>query len=534
MSASRLEMIIRAGVAEGILPPDASAVPQPQRPWPVIVLTALGGWLAALPLLAAVVFLFDDYLRHGAGPYIVGVASLTLTVFLLRRKDTPLFLEQLAIPLMLAGGGAIAFGLDNDVPNMVLFSLMCILALGVAAAVPQGWLRTLLGAVACSMALCAITFGPGRNESAKFILALYVTAALWAGIQFVKPRLPTDEASLDAAHALDAVSTGWCAATLAGLAIYSGSTFLVSSIVPGDDGGFGLFRHGSVYLAWQAVSAVAAAGAAFHLARAWPSLNRPWAVAAALVAIFLSAFMPSLGATLLILSLYAIARRWAMTGAAGLAAAWIIGAFYYQLSLPLADKALIMLGAGIVMGGSAWLALRGNGATAAPPVSARRQLRAAAGIAVTAVAVLAVANGAIWQKEDIIANGKPVFIELAPVDPRSLMQGDYMNLNFVMPPAVERMSIGARQKHKLLAVGKIDARGVLTITRPDDGTALAIDELHILVKTDGINSAIATDAWYFREGEAEHFAKARYGEFRVLGNGRALLVGLRGPHLEKL
>jgi len=43
-----------------------------------------------------------------------------------------------------------------------------------------------------------------------------------------------------------------------------------------------------------------------------------------------------------------------------------------------------------------------------------------------------------------------------------------------------------------------------------------------------------TDAWYFKEGEAERWAAARYGEFRVDANGKALLVGLRGPKLEKL
>ena len=35
--------------------------------------------------------------------------------------------------------------------------------------------------------------------------------------------------------------------------------------------------------------------------------------------------------------------------------------------------------------------------------------------------------------ERYIADGQPVFVELAPVDPRSLMQGDYMQLNFRLP-----------------------------------------------------------------------------------------------------
>ncbi|UYO75286.1 GDYXXLXY domain-containing protein [Halomonas qinghailakensis] len=52
-------------------------------------------------------------------------------------------------------------------------------------------------------------------------------------------------------------------------------------------------------------------------------------------------------------------------------------------------------------------------------------------IVATAV-VLAVVNWAIWQKEHHLAEGEIVYLELAPVDPRSLMQGDYMALSFAL------------------------------------------------------------------------------------------------------
>src|SRR5690606_17083111 len=44
--------------------------------------------------------------------------------------------------------------------------------------------------------------------------------------------------------------------------------------------------------------------------------------------------------------------------------------------------------------------------------------------------VLAAANMGIHGREQILAEGRRVVLELAPVDPRSLMQGDYMRLNF--------------------------------------------------------------------------------------------------------
>src|SRR5690606_33157063 len=46
------------------------------------------------------------------------------------------------------------------------------------------------------------------------------------------------------------------------------------------------------------------------------------------------------------------------------------------------------------------------------------------------VAVLAAASMDVMQKEAIIRDGTRFVVALRPVDPRSLMQGDYMTLNF--------------------------------------------------------------------------------------------------------
>ena len=45
---------------------------------------------------------------------------------------------------------------------------------------------------------------------------------------------------------------------------------------------------------------------------------------------------------------------------------------------------------------------------------------------------------------------------------------------------------------------------------------------------------LVTNAWFFAEGEAKRWEGAKYGEFRVDADGRALLVGLRGAKLEAL
>ena len=39
-------------------------------------------------------------------------------------------------------------------------------------------------------------------------------------------------------------------------------------------------------------------------------------------------------------------------------------------------------------------------------------------------------NWSVYQKEQTLKDGQLVLLQLAPVDPRSLMQGDYMRLNY--------------------------------------------------------------------------------------------------------
>ncbi|MGD1984388.1 MAG: GDYXXLXY domain-containing protein, partial [Chromatiaceae bacterium] len=48
------------------------------------------------------------------------------------------------------------------------------------------------------------------------------------------------------------------------------------------------------------------------------------------------------------------------------------------------------------------------------------------------VAILVFVNLQIMQKEDIIENGETLLLRLAPQDPRSLLQGDYMALRYAM------------------------------------------------------------------------------------------------------
>ena len=160
-------------------------------------------------------------------------------------------------------------------------------------------------------------------------------------------------------------------------------------------------------------------------------------------------------------------------------------------------------------------------------------------VVVAAIVILALANHAIYNKERLLAEGRVVLLDLAPVDPRSLMQGDYMALRFkVADEALGREGRWGQNKDKLLRDGRIvvriDARGVAEFRRIDDGTALAADEALMRYRVRAGKVKFATNAFFFQEGHAQYYERARYGEFRVSAKGDLLLTAMRGEKLERL
>ena len=561
--APALERLVREAALAGILPPGAGLPPQDSRPWPLVLLSALGAWLATLPLLVAVAMLLGKIMTGGAGPYVVGVALTAGTVAALRFRQLSLFLEQLALSLLMVGMVLLAYGLLRDLPPQAAPALLALLVCGVAWAVPRDWLRVLLGGAAALLMMLAMLTDDrhffGRYLPFNGWLALHAALALWAGVYFLQRQVLRGGATARFAALLEALSGGWLLTLLAGLALWSGVTFMLAGSF-GDgvlgslasESGPGALPARQDQLMRLLSAGVALAGAAW-LARVWPALRQGWIGAAALVLVGLAWLMPALGAVWLALALCVAGARWRLAIAAALAAAWIIGGFYYQLHWPLVDKALLLMGAAALLGALAWLGPRlarprsapaseapatpgapgvQTGSAPAPALPDTRARRA--GLLLGALAVLAVANIGIWQKESLIAHGQPVWIALAPVDPRSLMQGDYMRLNFLAFEQVRDLPHGMVGAQRPRLVGRRDARGVATFGRVYGGEALAPGEFLMELTPNKGRWMLVSDAWYFKEGEAARWSAAKYGEFRVAADGRALLVGLRGENLEAL
>lgn len=156
-----------------------------------------------------------------------------------------------------------------------------------------------------------------------------------------------------------------------------------------------------------------------------------------------------------------------------------------------------------------------------------------------AIAVLVLVNLSIAARERQLASGRLVYLELAPVDPRSLMQGDYMALRYRMAADV-RAAI-ARAKPPAGAAGTdsgdldaqggrvvaaLDDSGVATYQRPAGAAVPGANEIMLRYRVRNGQVQFGTNAFFFQEGSAARYQSARYGAFRVTPDGELLLTGL--------
>ncbi len=140
--------------------------------------------------------------------------------------------------------------------------------------------------------------------------------------------------------------------------------------------------------------------------------------------------------------------------------------------------------------------------------------------------ILGLANYSIYQREQLRSNGQLIYLELAPVDPRSLLQGDYMALNYQLRdlpyPPTDSGTLIVRP----------DPRRIARPTRWNSPAAMGEFALKFRLRQG--RTVIGTDAFFFEEGTSGLYRNARYGEFRVASNGTALLTGLRDENLQPL
>ena len=541
--------------AEGLAPADDDV---PVRPWPVVALTALGAWLAVPPFLILFFMLFGRSFEHGPMPYLLGVSLMAVAVVMLRSAGIALFLEQVAVPLLLTGLASLGFALVRDLPALAVELVGLLIAAGLIVLLKASWLRVLLGLAAALLTgalyseLLMSDLGDfwRRGDGPNWAVAALMLAT--GAVMLAWQRAIGGEArGATVAAALEPVLAGWWVAVLGLLVLLSGK----SSLALGTVSFFEAIASGGRPLApWLPLNAAMLVSAALALMSGARLMSRwawarTWRLAPPLLLLTgLAALMPSLGGCLAVLALMLATQRHRLAALAGAAALWVLGSFYYELHWRLADKAMVLIVVGILLAAwTRWVAWRpttpgsADGPEAGPVDEAARRSRmvAVSLLALAGLASLLTVDYSIARKQRLISMGRPIYVKLAPVDPRSLIQGDFMRLTYDLPGVGWRgrgqtdapMLWGARPR---VAV-KVDVLGVAQQPRLlAPGEAARSDELVLTLTPKDGGWTFVSDAWFFKEGEAKRWQGARYGEFRVDEDGRALLVGLAGERLEAL
>ena len=154
------------------------------------------------------------------------------------------------------------------------------------------------------------------------------------------------------------------------------------------------------------------------------SQGRLLALVGAAAAAAIALVLPSgASAALVLLALaYTLGSR-ALAAIGALMEVYFIWRFYQDLEGTLLTKSIVLMAAGAILLLCYGL-LIGDAARAEAIMKKARVAIALAGLAL----ILALTNWDIAQKRKVIADGRVLLLELRPVDPRSLFQGDYMAL----------------------------------------------------------------------------------------------------------
>ena len=163
------------------------------------------------------------------------------------------------------------------------------------------------------------------------------------------------------------------------------------------------------------------------------------------------------------------------------------------------------------------------------------------------VLALGMVNWSIFAKEQHLEHGKVVYLELAPVDPRSLIQGDYMTLRFSMANEIRKASRDDITQESNTKTVLEDGKAVVTLDdnkiatfhslasgQPPGNDQPSSNQLELRYRVRKNRVKFATNAFFFQEGHAAFYESARYGEFRVNDNGDVLLTALMNAELENL
>lgn len=243
-----------------------------------------------------------------------------------------------------------------------------------------------------------------------------------------------------------------------------------------------------------------------------------------------------------------------------------LGGFYYQLSIPLLYKGVLLVSFAIIF---AIVTLFLHARYKAPSQSAVENHPVFKApiwlVGVFVIALLGAVNYKVQQFEDVLATGKPIVLKIAPVDPRSLMQGDYMVLNYAILSEFQQSQVLPESNEPLESNEPIETVESNEITGIDESSPsekkayilVHLDKNHVATfceeqseiptdfkhctpnlylpirYKDGWLPKLPSQDYFFAEGKGEYYAQAEYAEYRFK-DGILLLARLLDKDLKGL
>ncbi|CAK7019324.1 GDYXXLXY domain-containing protein [Saezia sanguinis] len=533
---------LQQAIEQGIIGPSYSL--EEHTPWSTMVLTFIGAFISSLLFIACfgLIAYELDLIDSSVFFFICGfLGTVSALVTLHSKSQRRLFAEYLLFILLVVGIGLITVGFLVDSPIRekqvpLLISILC----GICTfALPINWGRAIGGfATAMWLYLYFQVFPSaiGFPQSYVAVLTLPLVAMVFIAAQQSIVRQGRWKLALH----LEPILCGWVAATLIAVAISAGQAMFVGGFLPTSFGAtsgktaFGslLVEYMRYPLTWISLATLPIAWwwSGMH----WKVLQHGRVIALLLVVTVFSCISPLLAISLALGTMALATQRYRIAILAGIAALWIIGALYYNLHMTLAHKAAWLAITGLVL---LVLAFAGRPlkqpAAQTPSPAAQSKTMPFATKPVVSLALLALAavvafggvNSSIWKQEQIRSADFQVLIPLAPVDPRSLMQGDYMVVNFEIGSALANAPEQAR-RYAYLDIGP-------------DHVARLHREAHEgeprieLVYRSG-RWTLPADAWFFQEGDGKRWEAARYGIFTVTPDGQSALVNMATSDLQPI
>lgn len=177
-------------------------------------------------------------------------------------------------------------------------------------------------------------------------------------------------------------------------------------------------------------------------------------------------------------------------------------------------------------------------------------------LVLTTLVAIVYVNLYAWQGQQIKTRGEILFLELAPVDPLSLVQGQYMRLRFgIEKPyatTLEDQQVIQNSVGDVLGIIELDSNRVGTLSgllgKTDSSRRHQLRGDFLLLQVQAqlgesprdsdtqqtYSIKIKQNSFLFQENTEDRYTRAKHGMFRVHKDGRYVLVDLADEQLRPL